>query len=247
MRTLLASLLTLAVFPGIAPVAHAHVGDQIYPFFELRDEDLDLIDLTDGSVEDWYEVIGEPSLTAVDFFWEDRSYDPSILDFRIWLAWHQSTSTLWIAMERFDDLYFNLYDGNEPWKMHWWDSSIRFMVDGDHTGGQYYYFLGFNCEDCTAEQVRESNRQAQHWYAIAETPDSKHLFHIGASDWVAGEPYALAGGGAVRRKPGDYCHRVEGDALRRPHLRRRGRLRGLETLPWQDHRILDSHGGHRAY
>ena len=39
----------------------------MYPFYELLDEDLDRIDLTDGSVEDWIEVVGEPSLTAADY------------------------------------------------------------------------------------------------------------------------------------------------------------------------------------
>ena len=69
MRTPLIAL-TLAPLLGLAlPGAHAHVGDEIYPFFELLDEDLDRIDLTDGSVEDWLEVVGEPSLTALDFYW----------------------------------------------------------------------------------------------------------------------------------------------------------------------------------
>ena len=201
MRPYLVSLLTLGPILGLAPGAHAHIGDEVYPFFELLDEDLDRIDLTDGSVEDWYEVIGEPSLTASDFVWEDQSYDPSDVDFRIWLGWHQGSSTIWIAMERFDDLYFNRYDGDEPWKMHWWNSSIRSLVDGDHTGGEYSYFLGRYCEDCTAEQVLEDNRQAQEWMAIAETPNGEHLFHFGASKWVAGKPYAAAGGGAIGQSP----------------------------------------------
>ena len=67
MRTCLASLLALAAFLT-APGAYSHVGDEIYPFFELLDEDLDLIDLTDGSVDDWLEVVGEPSLTGRRLF-----------------------------------------------------------------------------------------------------------------------------------------------------------------------------------
>ena len=34
-----------------------------------------------------------------------------------------------------------------------WDSSISFMVDGDHTAGIYSQLLGINCAECTAEQV----------------------------------------------------------------------------------------------
>ena len=48
----------------LAARVFAHVGDEIYPFLELLDEDLARIDLNDGSVDDWLEVLGEPSLTA---------------------------------------------------------------------------------------------------------------------------------------------------------------------------------------
>ena len=147
MRTFLVLLAALAPLPGLAPAAHAHIGDQIYPFFELLDEDLDRIDLTDGGVDDWYEVGGEPSLTASDFIWgteyEPAEYDPSDLDFRIWLAWHQGSGTLWVAMERVDDLYVNRFEGvddlyvNVPgadaMKLDSWDSVVYLMVDGDHS------------------------------------------------------------------------------------------------------------------
>ena len=47
-----------------------HTGDRVYPFYEITEELLGTIDLTDGSVEDWIEV-GPPSLTLLDFFvWE---------------------------------------------------------------------------------------------------------------------------------------------------------------------------------
>ena len=110
MRTCLVSLLTLAPLLGLAGAAHAHIGDQIYPIFELLDEDLDRIDLTDGSVEDWLDVLGEPSLTATDFYFPDH-YDPSSVDNRFWLGWHRRSGTLWVAMERFDDIYHNNFAG----------------------------------------------------------------------------------------------------------------------------------------
>ena len=247
MRIWLISL-TLAAFLGLAPSAQAHVGDEIYPFFELLDEDLDRIDLTDGSVEDWLEVIGEPSLSASDFFWgyDESEYDPSQVDFRIWLAWNQSTSTVWIAMERFDDLYFNLYDGDEPWEMQLWDSSIRFFVDGDHTGGKYSYLLGRSCEGCTAEQVLQDFRQAQQWMVLAETPDGEHLFiSAPASGWPGNRTPRLEAASSARarrfRSPNSRLH------LRRHHLRRRGRLGRLAALPWQDHRVRDTHDGQRRH
>ena len=202
MGTRLISLLTLTSLLGSGPAAHAHVGDQIYPFYELLDEDLDRIALTDGSVEDWVEVVGEPSLTASGFFWLFGSYDLSELDFRIWLAWHQGSGTLWVAMERFDDLYLNNYDGAGLHEMVGWDSSIAFMVDGDHTAGIYGQLLGINCEQCTEEQVLWNHRQAQRWMAIAEAPGGGDILdYDGASDWVIREPYAAAGGGVIGESP----------------------------------------------
>ena len=195
-------LLTSAPLLGLADAAYAHIGDEVYFFYELLDEDLDRIDLTDGSVEDWLEVVGEPSLKASDFFWLFGSYDLSELDFRIWLAWHQGSGTLWVAMERFDDLYFNRYDGAGLHEMVSWDSSIAFMVDGDHTGGIYGQLLGINCGGCTAEQVLWNHRQAQRWMAIAEAPGGGDtLDYDGASEWVIREPYAAAGGGVIGESP----------------------------------------------
>ena len=78
MRTFLVLLAALAPLPGLAPAAPAHIGDQIYPFYELLDEDLHRIDLTDGSIEDWYDVLGEASLTAADFYYPYSQYDCTI-------------------------------------------------------------------------------------------------------------------------------------------------------------------------
>ena len=202
MRTCLVFMAGLVPLLCLADAAHAHIGDQIYPIFELLDEDLDRIDLTDGSVEDWHEVGGEPSLTASDFFWLFGAYDLSDVDFNIWLAWHQGSGTLWVAMERFDDLYLNNYDGTGLHTMHRWDSSIEFMVDGDHTGGAYSYLLGVNCQDCTPEQVLSDNRQAQRWMAIAEAPGGGELLdYDGRSEWVNKEPYAAVGGAVIGETP----------------------------------------------
>ncbi len=206
MPTLLVALLTLVPLLGLAPAAHAHIGDELYPFYELLDEDLDRIDLTDGSVEDWYEVLGEPSLTAVDFHYPYSQYEPESLDNRFWLGWHRRSGTLWVAMERFDDIYVNNYAGEIveglilP-TMHLWDSYFSFMVDGDHSGGPYWFSLN-NCEGCTVEEAKLlNNRQAQHWLAIAEAADGQHLGYVGASEWAIREPYAAAGGGVLGATP----------------------------------------------
>ena len=210
MRVCLISLLTLAPLLGSASATHAHIGDQIYPIFELLDEDLDRIDLTDGSVEDWIDVLGEPSLTGADFYYPYSSYDPTNCDNRFWLAWHRRSGTLWVAMERFDDIYVNNYAGEileaglpkmfRP-AMIRWDSYFSFMVDGDHSGGRYLFGRS-SCDGCTVEETRLlNNRQAQHYLAIAETTDGQHVGYDGAGEWVVREPYAAAGGGVLGATP----------------------------------------------
>ncbi len=210
MRTCRPGLLVLATLLGVAPAAHAHVGDQIYPIFELLDEDLHRIDQTDGSIEDWYDVLGEPSLTGADFYYPYSSYDPTNCDNRFWLAWHRRSGTLWVAMERFDDIYLNNYAGEileaglpkmfRP-TMFRWDSYFGFLVDGDHSGGRYLFGRN-SCDGCTVEETKLlNNRQAQHWQAIAETTDGQHVGYDGAGEWVVREPYAAAGGGVLGATP----------------------------------------------
>ena len=86
MRVCLIPLLALAPLLGLTSITDAHTGDQVYLFYELLDEDLDRIDLTDGSIEDWYRgaVPGHPD------FWRGGGLpsDPTTLDVRVWLAWH---------------------------------------------------------------------------------------------------------------------------------------------------------------
>ena len=206
MRTCLVSLLTLVPLLHLAPAAHAHIGDVVYPFYELLDEDLDRIDLTDGSVEDWLEVLGEPSLTGADFYYPYSHYDPTNCDYRFWLAWHRRSGTLWVAMERFDDIYHNNYAGeiSESGRrtMYRWDSYFSFLVDGDHSGGRYWYSLR-NCGEACGQEKAEllDNRQAQYWMAIAEASDGQQVAYEGVSDWVTREPYAAAGGGVVGATP----------------------------------------------
>ena len=207
MRTTLFALpaLLLLLLLGIAGDAHAHIGDEIYPFYELLDEDLHRIDLTDGSVEDWHDVLGEPSLTGTDFYYPNSHYDPSNVDNRFWLGWHRRSGTLWVAMERFDDIYHNNYAGelNESGlpAMNRWDSSFSFMVDGDHSGGRYL-FGHHSCDGCTVEEIKLQNiRQAQHWMAIAQTAAGQHVAYDGASEWAVREPYAAAGGGGLGNTP----------------------------------------------
>ena len=207
MRKSLFGVLVLALVLGLAGGASAHIGDTVYLLFEIADADIADIDLRDQSLDDWLDVVGDPSLLATDFFadptvGEGAQYDPADMDYQVWLGWNGGTSTLWCAIERIDDKYVNEYAGGNLGEL-WRHDSIEFMLDGDHSGGEYGFNAG-NCgEGCTEEDVfLINNRQAQQYVAIADAPDGRHVGYLGAgSDWVNALPYADGGGGTTGESP----------------------------------------------
>ncbi len=88
--------------------AIAHQGDRIFPIYEITDDMLELIDLKDGRIDEWEELF-EPSLTTLDFTASsDRviaPFDPSDIDFRIWLGWNGTHSRVYVAIQAADDSY----------------------------------------------------------------------------------------------------------------------------------------------
>jgi|GEM_PF-6684285 hypothetical protein len=101
MRRILLTLFVVGLLLILASGLQAQ--NRAYSFIELTDEDLAHIDLHDGSVNDWLDVLGEPTLTLFDFDVIDRGDrvvpDPANLDFRFY-----------VALERADDVYANSFD-----------------------------------------------------------------------------------------------------------------------------------------
>ena len=120
--------------------SEAQWQDRLYPFTELTDEMVALIDLKDGSIEDWLEVLGEPALTGLDFVGYPDDYDPSSYDCRLWLAWHEATDRLYIAAEIVDDIYVDI---EKPSFGYYGDSTVWFFVDGDMSGGILFDRVSF--------------------------------------------------------------------------------------------------------
>jgi len=193
----------------------AHVGDYIYSFPEIPDEALDELDVRDRSLEDWKDIGLYPLLTATDFYadptvGEGAAYNPDDLDYRIWLGWNGSTSRLYGAMERIDDVFVNEYAGGnlgDTWRH---DGSFEFMVDGDHSGGNYS--RSADPEWTEEERNLNHNRTAQLFTGIADAPDGQHISYAGAhfpgpgnplldAQWVTQPPYADASGGTVGEAP----------------------------------------------
>lgn len=206
-RSVLLGFVTLLAL-GIG-VSEAHIGGRIYPIWEISEADLATIDLRDGSVAEWEAVLGPPTLRVEDFSnsptisW-DGPYDPADLAWSVWLGWSSSTGRLYVAIERIDNEYMNEYVLGVPFQFPGNDI-IEFMVDGDHSGGEY----GFASDCCGTQEAwrRVHNRQAQHYLATADTPDQQHLGYVdygGASfapSPVTSRPYADAGGFSQGKGP----------------------------------------------
>ena len=168
-------LLLLAVSVGLDSQAGAHSGGRVYPIVELTDEMLEQIQLDDGTVDEWFELIGEPTMTLLDFQTHSnfRPPDPSDLDFRIWLAWHDDPDRLYVAFVASDDVYKNDHGHNASSsssrsRIHMQDS-ITLAIDGNHSGGAGY------TSTSTEEELLEALGQTQRYGAIARTTSGPTL------------------------------------------------------------------------
>ena len=196
--------LSLALLLASVLSVQAHLGDRVYPIPYLTDEMLEQIQLDDGLVDEWYELVGEPTLSLLDFTGEEPHSppllpDPSDLDFRIWLAWHDEPARFYVAFVASDDVYKNTHDySSSP---HIWDDSILLAIDGDHSGERG------RDQDTPLEEAIRIHGQAPYYEAISRTVsgptlnDFRYRFQIGKASWTTLPPYAESGGGVAGEAP----------------------------------------------
>ena len=195
----------LVLLLGLATSSQAHLGDRVYPVTYLSDEMLERIDLKDGLVDEWYELVGEPSMTLLDFTGEEPHSpplppDPSDLDFRIWLAWHDEPARLYVAFVASDDVYENTHDYSSSPHLHLHDS-IMLAIDGDHSGG------AGSRNGTPLEEAREIQGQAPDYEAISRTVSGPTLNDMGyrvqkkQTLWTTVPPYGDSGGGVAGEAP----------------------------------------------
>jgi hypothetical protein len=208
MRKSLCGLFAAALVVCVTGKAQAHIDVAGSPFlwFELTDADLAAIDIHDGNMDDWDAQFGTPSLVATDFYadptvGDGAQYDPNDLDFHIYLGWTRAArgNHMYLAIQRVDDVYINEYEGGNPGDL-WRHDAVEFMLDGDHTGGQYG---GWDASQYTEEELKLiNNEQAQQYEGIPESPDGQLVGYLGAgTEWVNVLPYADGGGSAVGTSP----------------------------------------------
>ena len=183
---------------------HGHRGDRVYPLFEVIDETA--INVNDGHVDEWMELIGEPTVTALEFTVLDwqfgastfplHDYDPSDLDFRIWIGWTSASERIYVAAIFSDDISAgeDEYDPNySPGQ-----DFLRLLIDGDHDASSD------RDPNPTLEgdDSRIFDQAAQSYSAVpvrAEGPivGLRTLEFYGGDWWWSYPPYGN-GGGAIR-------------------------------------------------
>jgi hypothetical protein len=193
---LLLALGLTVVFSGVLSAQVAR-----FPVYELSTGELP--DLRDASLADWEDVLGGVSWTHDDFaplaVSDGAGIDPADLAYRSFMAWHYPTQTIYICVERVDDVYINTYPGGAPQDL-WKNDGLELMIDGDHSGGDY---AGWSADDLGEETAKLLyGYQAQQYVLVPESPDGKYVGHNGsASGWATDPPWGDAGGTAFGEAP----------------------------------------------
>ena len=193
----------LVLLLGMTLPSWAHLGDRVYPIPYLSDEMLEQIQLDDGLVDEWYELVGEPTLSLLDCTEElhNSPLDPSDIDFRIWLSWHDEPARLYVAFVAVDDVYKNTHDYSSSRDVIHFHDSILLAIDGDHSGG-----MGSESNTPLEEEI-EIHGQAQYYEAISRTAsgptlnDLLYRFQKERDSWTTLPPYAESGGGVAGEAP----------------------------------------------
>ena len=117
----------------------------------LRSQEVTALDVTDGSLRDWWRVLGEPTLRNTDLF-IDPSAGHSVGDWggsveiEIWIAVDPERSRVYLAVERWDDKHVD-----EPVEGYF-DGQVELMIDADHSGEDHVEIGG--AQRCSAIQAR---------------------------------------------------------------------------------------------
>ena len=213
-QTLLAALIAGSFLGGESP-ARAQVGDRVIPIPEITEEAVSRVDLQDGTVAEWWDILGEPALTITDFepAGDISSYDPSDLDFVMWLGWRQLTNHLYVAVTATDDQYDNEFgaDVEHGDQEFAWDI-LAIAIDGDHSGGQWVDRGWLNRDRDYSWWDSDGyktlfNVHVQEYVGMAQSHTTRNLVleithqFSEFSGWVTSPPYGEGGGGLFGENP----------------------------------------------
>ena len=156
----------------------AHIG---LPLYAYEIPDTAAIDLFDGSLSDWRTFAPGPSISSSAFQAYSTeagplgSFDFSDLAVEVWLAWVDEPPRVYVGISRWDDLHVRAGAPQEgEWVRAWCRDGVEFMIDGDHSGGQYSRF----------QDPSDDHRQARQAQGYNVMLDSLGVLHLGM--WVDG-------------------------------------------------------------
>ena len=203
-QILLAALIAGSFAGGQSP-ARAQLSDRVIPIVEITEDAVAQIDLQDGTVAEWRDILGEPALTITDFeIWpgsDISAYDPSDFDFVMWLGWRQLTNHLYVAVAATDDHYVNEFgaDDNYYGDQLVWDH-VGIAIDGDHSGGRWMDPAWWGSDDYKTSY----NMHVQNYAGMAQSHTGSYVvLEITSqfSEWMTSPPYSEGGGGLFGEKP----------------------------------------------
>ena len=189
--------------------AQAHGGDRVYPFYEINDENA--IDVTDGSIKDWEELFGEPSLTSLDFTGftsyqssgESMDYNPSDLDFRIYLGWNGASDRIYIGVICIDDEYIGEEERSFGYLERQGEDSVTLLIDGDHDGSSQW-------DKVNLDEGDDSGKHDQAAQIYSGVPVRRETSTVGipffetyfeGESWWGHPPYGYGGGSVAGENP----------------------------------------------
>ena len=204
----------IAVF-GLSHV-YGHSGNRLYPFYEIPDEAA--IDVTDGSIEDWQELFEEPSLTSLNFTGFDQDdrvmgYDPSDLDFRIYLGWNGASDRIYVGAICIDDVYIGEDERSFNYTERTGEDHVTLIIDADHDGSpQWDESVAREQWDesvARGDKGEDSGLMDQGTQGYSGVPLRRETSHVGLSvletwwdeNWWGYSPYGEGGGSVGGENP----------------------------------------------
>jgi hypothetical protein len=185
----------IVIFVLSSGTGFAHIGTVVYPVFELPTADLP--SLHDETLADWDAAIPNASVTYSSFtrLGLDGQIDPSSLAWRVFLAWHYESQSIYFAIERVDDFYIpaseDVFDRER----------VELSLDADHSGGRHAFF---DSDMSLAQQQRLWDAEAQ-TYHLKPVPFAEQGSRVDmdglATPWVTQEPWTEVGGFHDGREP----------------------------------------------
>lgn len=178
-----------------AQAAVAHRGDRLLLIPELTDADLLAVDVRDGWIDEWLQLLGEPVVTDADFNHYGGTAERT-MHFRMWLAWHGASGRIYVAVQSVDDAFRDDFhrDLVLGTMILGHDTYVGIGVDGDHSGDDRYLW----------RSPEEQHRGAQEYHVIGVSHGLPpiELWSYGGDDPYAIRPlYSDAGGGSVSEQP----------------------------------------------